>query len=156
MLAAALAAGGCSVSYRLGSLLGPEDEKAAETAITGSIPGAAASVAASGSASAEAKEGGTAGGTGVGEADLGLAKLAISDALGTRGTTRSTPWENPLTGARGTVTPLSATYRQGGRQCRDFLASHVREGRETWLEGGACETAHGRWEVLRLKPWKQA
>lgn len=154
MLAAAFAAGGCSVSYRLGSLLGPEDEKAAEAAITGSIPSAAASVKPVGGA--ESGSGAEKGGTGVGEADLALAKLAISDALGTRGTTRSTPWENPLTGARGTVTPLSATYRQDGRQCRDFLASHVREGRETWLEGGACKSAHGRWEVLRLKPWKQA
>ncbi len=41
----------------------------------------------------------------------------------------SLPWENPETGARGTVTPLAAAYTQDGSTCRDFLASYVRDGR---------------------------
>ena len=41
----------------------------------------------------------------------------------------SQPWENPNTGARGTVTPTASAYTQDGFTCRDFLASYVRDGR---------------------------
>ena len=37
----------------------------------------------------------------------------------------SQPWENPETGARGSVTPLAQAYSSDGRTCRDFLASYV-------------------------------
>ena len=38
----------------------------------------------------------------------------------------SQPWENPETGARGSVTPLAQAYSaEDGRTCRDFLASYV-------------------------------
>ena len=45
------------------------------------------------------------------------------------------PWENPTTGARGTVTPLSTAYSNNGTTCRDFLASYVRNGSEV-LDAG--------------------
>src|SRR5690349_12714996 len=35
-------------------------------------------------------------------------------------------WENPNTGAHGTVTPLPSTYQQSGVTCRDVLMSYVR------------------------------
>ena len=64
-------------------------------------------------------------------------------------------WENPATGARGTITPL-ASNAQGGALCRDFLASYVREQSESWLEGEACRDPSGRWDVRSLSPWNRS
>ena len=56
------------------------------------------------------------------------------------------PWENPGTGARGTVTPIADAYTQDGFTCRDFLASYVRDGAESWLQGDACRIHQGKWD----------
>ena len=67
----------------------------------------------------------------------------------------SQPWENPETGARGSVTPLAQAYaNEDGRTCRDFLASYVNGRTESWLQGAACQAGHGRWEIHTLKPWQ--
>ncbi|MBK5959855.1 hypothetical protein CCR97_16830 [Rhodoplanes elegans] len=146
MLLTGLLGGGCA--YQLGSLGGKDEDS---------------SLAATGALGARAATGGHVGSTVApaeaalpGEADLALARTAIAEALGKSGTTTSSSWENPTTGARGTVTPITSAYKEDGRTCRDFLASHVRDGAETWLEGGACRSGPGRWEVKRLKPWKRA
>jgi surface antigen len=65
------------------------------------------------------------------------------------------PWENPQTGARGTITPIAAAYRENGVECRDFLASYVREKAEAWMQGEACRNRRGRFEVRSLKPWRR-
>ena len=90
------------------------------------------------------------------ESDLAFARNAAADVL-TKGTKDSSqPWENPETGARGSVTPLSEAFpAEDGRTCRDFLASYVNGRTETWLQGAACQTGHGRWEIHTLKPWRQ-
>lgn len=89
------------------------------------------------------------------EADLVLARTAASDVL-TRGSKDSSqPWENPATGARGSVTPLATAYTSEGRTCRDFLASYVHGTTESWLQGAACRAGQGRWDVHTLKPWKR-
>ena len=88
------------------------------------------------------------------ESDLAFARTAASDVL-TRGDKDSSqPWENPETGARGSVTPLSQAYSaEDGRTCRDFLASYVNGRAESWLQGAACKASHGRWEIQTIKPW---
>ena len=88
--------------------------------------------------------------------DLALARNAASDVL-TRGIKdASQPWENPATGARGSVTPLASAYAgDQGRTCRDFLASYVNGDTQSWLRGAACKSGRGRWEVETLKPWQQ-
>ena len=90
------------------------------------------------------------------EGDLAFARNAASDVL-TRGDKDSSqPWENPETGARGSVTPLAQAYSSEGRTCRDFLASYVNGRSESWLQGAACKTGHeGRWEIHTLKPWQR-
>jgi surface antigen len=89
------------------------------------------------------------------ETDLAFARNAASDVL-TKGTKDSSqPWENPETGARGSVTPLAQAYSSDGRTCRDFLASYVNGRSESWLQGAACQTEHGRWEIHTLKPWRR-
>lgn len=86
------------------------------------------------------------------EPDLALAKAAVHDVLSRGDQDTSLPWENPRTGARGTVTPIASTYSQDGFTCRDFLASYVRGETESWLQGEACRIHQGKWEVKNLRP----
>jgi surface antigen len=87
-------------------------------------------------------------------ADLAAASAATT-ALLDHNDGASAPWENPLTGARGTITPLAAAYRDNGVECRDFLTSYVRERAEAWMQGEACRNGVGRWEIRSFKPWRR-
>ena len=90
------------------------------------------------------------------ESDLAFARTAASDVLTKGDKDSSQPWENPETGARGSVTPLSQAYASDdGRVCRDFLASYVKGRAESWLQGAACKGGQGRWEIHTLRPWKR-
>ncbi|WP_370870758.1 RT0821/Lpp0805 family surface protein [Bradyrhizobium sp.] len=128
-----LGSGGCSLSRGDGAFARMEDK---DREVTGSIGPAQPSVPT--------------------ETDLALARTAASDVL-TKGTKDSSqPWENPETGARGSVTPLAQAYSSDdGRTCRDFLASYVNGRSESWLQGAACKAGHGRWEIHTLKPWRR-
>ena len=90
------------------------------------------------------------------ETDLAFARNAASDVLTKGDKDASQPWENPETGARGSVTPLAQAYSSEGRTCRDFLASYVKGDSESWLRGAACQTGRGQWEIHTLKPWRQS
>ena len=90
------------------------------------------------------------------ETDLAFARNAASDVLTKGDKDSSQPWENPETGARGSVTPLAQAYSQDGHTCRDFLASFVNGRSESWLQGAACQSSQGRWEIHTLKPWRQS
>lgn len=127
----ALACGGCSVS-RGGGFAAFEDA----SSITGSI----------GFARAE---------KGPSESDLAFARNAASDVLTKGSKDSSQPWENPTTGARGSVTPIANAYTAEGRTCRDFLASFVNDKSENWMQGAACQSERGRWEIHSMKPWKR-
>jgi hypothetical protein len=86
--------------------------------------------------------------------DLAYARAAASEVLSQGAKDASVPWENPQTGAGGNITPLATSYSEGGLPCRDFLASYVHGGSQDWLQGAACRTAGGIWEVKRLKSLK--
>jgi surface antigen len=91
------------------------------------------------------------------DSDLAFARTAASDVLTKGDKDSSQPWENPETGARGSVTPLAQAYSdEGGRTCRDFLASYVNGKTESWLQGAACQGRRGRWEIHTIKPWKRS
>jgi surface antigen len=89
------------------------------------------------------------------EHDLAYAKAAASEVLRRGEKDASLDWENPQTGARGTVTPIASAYTQDGQTCRDFLASYVRETVQSWMQGEACQDK-GAWQVRALKPWKKS
>jgi surface antigen len=89
------------------------------------------------------------------ESDLAFARNAASDVLTKGDKDSSQSWENPETGARGSVTPLAQAYSSDGRTCRDFLASYVNGKSENWLQGAACKSGQGRWEIHTMKPWQQ-
>jgi surface antigen len=140
VLGLAAASGGCSFSYQLDSMFSKKDDKAELTGSVSPKPAAA---------STEPVEA-------VGDADLVYARQAASEVLSRGGKDTSAPWENPRTGARGTVTPIASAYTSDGFVCRDFLASYVRPGSEAWLQGEACRLHQGKWEVRSLKPWKRS
>ena len=124
-------AGGCSMSRTDGAFARVDDKEA-----TGSIGAARAPTPT--------------------ESDLAFARNAASDVLTRGDKDASQPWENPETGARGSVTPLAQAYSSDGRTCRDFLASYVNGRSESWLQGAACQSSQGRWEIHTLKPWRQS
>ena len=136
-LSLALAAGGCS--YRMESLTGKLKADAADPDITGSV---ASSLAMQPMAE-------------LAEADLVIARATVNEALNKAGKDTSVPWENPATGARGTVTPLARSYVQDGQTCHDFLVSYVTKGSESWLQGEACRRGHGSWQVRQMTPWRR-
>jgi hypothetical protein len=88
--------------------------------------------------------------------DLAYAKVAAAEVMKSGGEDVSLPWQNPASGARGTVTPVAAAYRVEGALCRDFVASYVAEGTESWMQGEACRASRGRWEVRNLKAWRRS
>jgi surface antigen len=132
-LTLALAAGGCSFSYQLDNLFTKKDDGERIGSLRLSPKGAELPA----------------------EADLAVARAAVSEVLTKGGKDSSLPWENPHTGARGTITPLTSADNQDGTTCRDFLASYVKNGAESWLQGEACSAERGRWEVRSLRPWKR-
>ena len=89
------------------------------------------------------------------DADLVYTRAAANEVLNRGDKDASMPWENPHSGARGTVTPIASAYTQDGQTCRDFLASYVTGRSQAWLQGEACKQ-EGIWEVRALKPWKQS
>jgi surface antigen len=134
-----LATGGCA--YQLQSLTAKDDPDLDQTGSMSQPAGGAAHTASAASGS---------------EVDLAYARAAVSDALAHTGKDTSVPWQNPNTGAGGNITPLASSYSEGGRPCRDFLASYVHGAAQDWLQGAACRTAEGHWEVTSLKPLKRS
>jgi len=134
VLVLALASGGCS--FQLGSMFEPDRDEA-KVQTTGSV---IASSATPTQVAAGA------------ESDFAL-RAAASALFASNEPNASISWENPQTGARGTVTPIADAYIQAGVTCRDFLASYVQVDSENWLQGEACRAQQGRWEVRSLKPW---
>jgi hypothetical protein len=134
------ASGGCSMSYKLDSFFGKGD-KADQTASIRPAPQPAPvqPVAATPN-----------------DIDLAYAKAAAAQVLASGEKDASQPWENPGTGARGTVTAIADSYTQDGFVCRDFLASYIRDGAESWLQGDACRVHRGQWTVRRLRPLKRS
>lgn len=88
------------------------------------------------------------------EVDLAYARAAASDVLASAGKDASVAWRNPQSGASGNITPLDTAYSEDGHPCRDFLASYVHGLAQDWLQGAACRSASGTWEVTRLIPLK--
>ena len=139
MVLSAFTVSGCS--YRLASLGSSDD---GDPPTTGSIAAPAGSDATGLGATAAVSP--------RSEADLAYARAAASDALARGAKDSSVPWQNPETGAGGNITPLATSYSEDGRPCRDFLASYVHGGSQDWLQGAACRSADGAWEIRRLKP----
>jgi surface antigen len=136
MLGVAVAVDACS-SIHLDSLMSKQDAGAASSIHRPSQIGPAHAAAAQAS-----------------NADLAYARAAAADVLTRGAKVNSVPWRNPQTGVGGNITLLATSYDQVGLPCRDFLASYVSGASQAWLQGSACRSARGEWQVKRLKPLK--
>jgi surface antigen len=132
-LTLAATASGCSYSYKLGAAFGEDRPERTASLGTAAIAKSAAAI--------EAPEG-----------DLVLAKAAVAELLRLGSKDASLPWQNPRTGAHGTVTPIATSYNRDGVTCHDFLASHVQGDKQSWYQGDACRGQGGRWEVRDIRP----
>jgi len=132
-LAVALPLGGCSYSYKLDALFSKDDKSERSASLRPKVAPEPVTTAA-------------------GDGDLTIAKAAAAELLAKGGKDVSLPWENPRTGAHGTVTALAQAYTQDGFTCHNFLASRVQGEKESWYQGGACRIHGGRWEVRDIKP----
>jgi surface antigen len=90
----------------------------------------------------------------VSNADLAYARAAAADVLTRGAKVNSAPWRNPQTGVGGNITLLATSRDRVGLRCRDFLASYVSGTSQAWLQGSACRSARGQWQVQSLKPLK--
>lgn len=145
-LGLALNAGGCAVSG-VGSMFSRADrgERDAMASASEDTTGSIGSVQSASKAGLPS------------DTDLVFTRLAIVEVLQRGSKEASAPWENPSSGARGTVTPIASAYERDGATCRDFLASYVRRrGPETWMQGEACRAGKGQWEVKSLRPWARS
>jgi surface antigen len=88
--------------------------------------------------------------------DWAIAKSALREVLGRGEAGSSQPWENPTTGARGTVTPVAEIYERDGFPCRNFIVGGVRDGHESWYEGTACRVHRGNWDVTTMRPLQKS
>ena len=147
-----LALTGCS--YQLGSLVSSEQSGAQVTGTINSSTRASSGAAskASAAASPQALPQTLPQASPPAELDLAYARAAAAEALSRGSRDASLPWQNPHSGARGNITPLATSYSEAGMACRDFLASYMHGGSQDWLEGAACQTGSGSWEIRRLKP----
>src|SRR5688572_17942478 len=89
-LAAAVASGGCSFSYQLDNLFAKEGDATQARSLRPTITKRSDEPTADG--------------------DLAIARAAVTEVLTKGGKDASMPWENPDTGARGTITPLASAY----------------------------------------------
>jgi surface antigen len=140
LMAVFMAASGCS--YQLASLVSTDES---EPQVTGTVSRSTNSSSAAPSKSSSQAE-----------LDLAYARAAATEALSRGSRDASLPWQNPHSGARGNITPLATSYSEAGMACRDFLASYMHGESQDWLEGAACRTASGAWEIRWLKPLKSS
>lgn len=138
-----LGTGACSMSMQLGDFFSDKKDEQIVAARSGANDVIGSTPARSGKTTADEK---------MDSADWTFAAAALREALGKGEDGSSIPWQNPDTGASGTVTPVANAYVQEGLACRNFLASHVGNGRESWFEGTACRIHRGQWDVRTTRP----
>lgn len=130
-LTAALAAGGCSISFPLGSLMG-------DVETTNSVSAAPSPL--SPELTAE---------------DWRRARSALEVALDPFGNGTSASWDNPETGAKGAFLPLGQPYVKDGDVCRAFLADLSLQVGPQAMQGTACRPSGGGWSITEVKPWRK-
>lgn len=134
-VAGALLAGGCSVTFPIGSLVGADDEPLT----TGSIRPVDVSPLAADLA---------------GE-DWRRARSALAVAVDPQGNGSSVSWDNPESGARGAFVPTSQPFVKNDEICRGFIAHLSLPKEQRSLQGTACRPSGGEWAVRDVKPLKK-
>ncbi|SLN29736.1 RT0821/Lpp0805 family surface protein [Oceanibacterium hippocampi] len=77
--------------------------------------------------------------------DTAAMERAVNEALESRLSGQTVRWQNPATGASGTITPVRTYRARNGQWCREFTRNWVRPGGTDQLRGIACRQDDGRW-----------
>jgi hypothetical protein len=72
---------------------------------------------------------------------------ALNNALETAPVGSETQWQNPTSGAYGTISPLSGQTVSAGQTCRDYRRTRVAYGETRAYEGTACREPDGWWTI---------
>jgi surface antigen len=79
---------------------------------------------------------------------------ALALALDPQGNGATVQWDNPVSKARGSVTPRGYAYPANNLICRDFNAQFTTsQGPET-ARGAACRDKYAQWTLAELRPSK--
>lgn len=88
--------------------------------------------------------------------DWRRAIAALGVALDPQGGGASVNWDNPLTHAHGSFTPIGPPYPADGRICRAFVAEVGTKETHEQLQGAACRDKSTDWALIEVKPWRKA
>ena len=124
--------GACSTAIPLPSLISMDD-------VTGSIPKPVSPI----SKDLDAE-------------DWRRARAALAHALEPTGKGTPVDWENPKSGARGSVVATGDAYARDDRTCRAFAADVGGAAPLASVVGTGCLDKNGEWSVSDVKPWKKA
>lgn len=82
------------------------------------------------------------------KADLAYANRTTQTALETAPAGQTLPWQNPQTGASGTVVPQGYYQTANGQYCREFSQTITVAGRTQEGYGTACRQPDGTWRIV--------
>jgi surface antigen len=86
--------------------------------------------------------------------DWTRARAAVDVALSEPPDGKPSPWENPASGLKGTVTPVASAYAADRQTCHAFVANLVESAATHWYQGRACRTPEAAtWTVVETSTW---
>jgi surface antigen len=89
------------------------------------------------------------------EEDQRRALGALAIALDPQGNGATVHWDNPVSKARGSVTPTGLAYPANDVICRAFTAQFETSAGSLAERGEACRDKSAQWELSQLRPTKK-
>lgn len=84
------------------------------------------------------------------EEDRRRAMEALGIALDPQGNGDAVHWDNPVSGAHGTMTPAGYAYPENGLICRKFSGKFETASGSQALEGAACRDKNADWSLTEI------
>ena len=88
------------------------------------------------------------------EEDRRRALGALAIALDPQGNGATVHWDNPVSKARGSVTPAGFAYPANDLICRDFMAQFTTASGPQTGRGAACRDKNAQWTLAEFRPAK--
>jgi surface antigen len=88
------------------------------------------------------------------EEDRRRALGALAIALDPQGNGATVRWDNPVSKARGSVTPAGFAYPANDLICRDFMAQFSTASGPQTARGAACRDKNAQWTLAEFRPAK--
>lgn len=82
------------------------------------------------------------------QADMAYYDRTSQYAMENARTGATTTWNNPDSGASGTITPTNTYQTAGGQYCREYTQTINVDGRSVQGQGQACRNPDGTWTIV--------